>query len=47
MGCVDGSFRLINKTGKTDIIFKDAHKGALISLKWSNDGYSLVSAWEN
>jgi intraflagellar transport protein 80 len=47
VGFVDGSFRFINKTGKTEKIVTDAHKGALISLKWSSDGYSLVTAGED
>jgi len=25
----------------------EAHKGAVISLKWSSDGYSLVTAGED
>ena len=47
MGFVDGSLRLINKTWKTEIIVKNALKEALISLKWSSDGYSLVTAGED
>ena len=47
MGFVDGSLRLIDKTWKTEIIVKDAHKKALISLKWSSDSYSLVTAGED
>ena len=33
--------------GKTEKTITDAHKGALIALRWSSDGYSLVSAGED
>ena len=47
VGFVDGSFKLITKSGKIEKIVQEAHKGALISLKWSSDGYSLVTAGED
>jgi intraflagellar transport protein 80 len=33
--------------GKTEKNVPEAHKGAVISLKWSGDGYSLVTAGED
>jgi intraflagellar transport protein 80 len=47
VGFVDGSFRLISKLGKSEKTVLEAHKGALIALKWSSDGYSLVTAGED
>jgi len=48
IGFVDGSFRLITKLGKVEKVVTDAHKnGALIALKWSYDGGSLVTAGED
>ncbi len=47
IGFGDGSFRLITKMGKTEKNVSEAHKGAVISIKWSGDGYSLVTAGED
>lgn len=47
IGFVDGSFRIVTKVGRTEKTVQDAHKGALISIKWSSDGYSLVTAGED
>eukprot|EP01016_Furgasonia_blochmanni_P034705 TRINITY_DN3774_c0_g2_i1.p1 TRINITY_DN3774_c0_g2~~TRINITY_DN3774_c0_g2_i1.p1 ORF type:complete len:779 (-),score=217.27 TRINITY_DN3774_c0_g2_i1:42-2378(-) len=47
VGFSDGSFRLITKLAKIDKNVTDAHKGALISLKWSNDGSALATAGED
>ena len=47
IGFGDGSFRLVSKLGKLEKNVTDAHKGAVISLKWSSDGYSLITAGED
>jgi len=44
---VDGSYKLISKLGKLEKSVQDAHKGALISLKWSHDGQALATAGED
>jgi len=47
IGFGDGSFKLVTKLGKLEKNVTDAHKGAVISLKWSSDGYSLITAGED
>lgn len=47
IGFVNGSFRLISKTGKLERTVGEAHSGALISLKWSNDGAALATCGED
>lgn len=45
VGCVSGELKIINKFGKTEKSFS-AHKGAITSIKWSNDGQTIASAGE-
>lgn len=47
IGYADGSFELVTKLGKVDKSVADAHKGAVTSLKWSNDGSALATAGED
>jgi WD40 repeat protein len=47
IGFGDGSFRLVNKVGKVEKSVVEAHKGAVISVRWSSDGYSLMTAGED
>jgi intraflagellar transport protein 80 len=47
VGFADGSFKLFGKNGRLDKNVPDAHKGALISLKWSYDGGALATAGED
>ena len=47
IGFADGSFELITKLGKVEKSVADAHKGAVTSLKWSNDGSTLATAGED
>lgn len=47
VGCTDGSFRLVNKTGRVEKTVEKAHTGAVTSLKWSYDGTSLLTAGED
>lgn len=48
LGFINGSFRIYSKLGKLEKEVKEAHKnGALIHLKWSNDGGSLATCGED
>lgn len=46
MGCADGTMRLLSETGREEKKV-DAHRGAVIALRWSYDGTSLVTAGED
>jgi hypothetical protein len=37
-----GKIRFVSKAGRTEKTF-DAHRGAVIDLRWSSDGASLLS----
>lgn len=47
--CTDGTWRIFNLTGNTAREQKkiQAHSGAVISLKWSHDGNTIVTAGED
>ena len=47
LGCTDGSFKLISKAGRVEKVVSDAHKGAVTTLRWSNDGSSLATSGED
>jgi len=49
LGCADGTFRLLSETGREEkrVEGKDAHRGAIIALKWSFDGSALATAGED
>ena len=44
---MDGSFKIITKLAKIEKTVADAHKGALIALKWSKGGVDLATAGED
>mmetsp|Transcript_128351 Transcript_128351/g.411344 ORF Transcript_128351/g.411344 Transcript_128351/m.411344 type:complete len:761 (+) Transcript_128351:159-2441(+) len=46
LGCADGTFRLLSETGREEKKV-DAHRGAIISLKWSYDGSAIATAGED
>jgi len=46
MGFADGSFRLMSDTGREEKKV-DAHRGAIISLKWSYDGSAIATSGED
>jgi len=46
IGCTDGSFRIISEAGREEKKV-DAHRGAVISLKWSFDGSAIATAGED
>lgn len=46
VGCTDGSYRIVNKSGREEKKV-DAHRGAVISVKWSMDGGAIVSCGED
>ncbi len=47
LACTDGSFKFINKAGRIEKSVTDAHKGAVIALKWSHDGSTLATGGED
>eukprot|EP00928_Gymnodinium_smaydae_P032421 TRINITY_DN23485_c0_g1_i1.p1 TRINITY_DN23485_c0_g1~~TRINITY_DN23485_c0_g1_i1.p1 ORF type:complete len:759 (-),score=120.02 TRINITY_DN23485_c0_g1_i1:147-2423(-) len=46
VGCADGSMRLVSDIGREEKKV-DAHRGAVISLKWSPDGSAIATAGED
>ena len=47
MSSADGSFLLVSKTGRTDKTVKDAHKGAIVTVKWDYEGNSIATGGED
>lgn len=48
LGSADGSLKMISgRTGRVDKNVGDAHRGALLVLRWSPDGTSLLSGGED
>lgn len=47
VACVDGSFKLISGTGRIEKDIKEAHKGAIVCIRWSYEGTALVTAGED
>ncbi len=46
MSCVDGTFRFISRSGREEKKV-DAHNGAIIVIRWSQDGSTLLTAGED
>jgi len=46
LGCADGTFRLMSETGREEKKV-DAHRGAVIAVKWNNDGSAIATAGED
>lgn len=46
IGSAEGKIRFVSKAGRTEKTF-DAHRGAVIDLRWSSDGASLLSGGED
>ena len=46
IGCSDGSFRLVGKSGRVEKSVSEAHQTAIISVKWSYEG-TLATAGED
>mmetsp|Transcript_57438 Transcript_57438/g.122180 ORF Transcript_57438/g.122180 Transcript_57438/m.122180 type:complete len:758 (-) Transcript_57438:34-2307(-) len=46
LGCADGTFRLMNENGREEKKV-DAHRGAVICVKWSYDGAAIATAGED
>lgn len=46
IGCSDGSFRLVGKSGRVEKSVSEAHATAIISIKWSYEG-TLATAGED
>jgi len=46
IGCADGSFRIMSEAGREEKRV-DAHRGAVISVKWSFDGSAIATAGED
>ena len=47
VGCADGTFKLINKQGRTEKNVPEAHASAIISIKWSYEGAALATSGED
>ena len=47
VGFADGSFKLFTRNGRLEKNEPNAHKGAIVSLKWSYDGGALATAGED
>ena len=47
VSCADGSFRLVSKTGRVEKTVPNAHKGAVVTVRWSYEGNALVTAGED
>lgn len=45
-GCSDGNMRLVSKAGRVEKTI-DAHKGAVVCVRWSHDGTTLASSGED
>jgi len=46
VGCADGTFRIVSETGREEKRV-EAHRGAVISVKWSFDGAALATCGED
>ena len=47
LSCTDGSFKILNKTGRAEKNIPDAHKGAVICIKWSHDSSTIATGGED
>ena len=47
IGNADGSFRLVNKAGRSEKSVNEAHASAIIAIKWSYEGAALATAGED
>ena len=46
VGCTDGTFKIISKTGRVEKSV-EAHKFAVVAIKWNADGTALVTVSED
>ncbi|KAK3271476.1 Intraflagellar transport protein 80 [Cymbomonas tetramitiformis] len=46
VSCTDGTFKIVNKNGRLEKSV-EAHRGAVISLRWNYEGTALVTAGED
>jgi intraflagellar transport protein 80 len=44
---IAGSFLLVSKSGRIDKVIKDAHKGAVVTVKWDYEGNSIATGGED
>mmetsp|Transcript_9747 Transcript_9747/g.36287 ORF Transcript_9747/g.36287 Transcript_9747/m.36287 type:complete len:855 (-) Transcript_9747:37-2601(-) len=47
VGCTDCTFRLISKNGRVERTIKDAHKGAVVKVKWNYEGSAIATCGED
>lgn len=47
LGCADGGFKLLAKTGRVEKSVAEAHQSAIIAIKWSYEGAALATAGED
>ena len=46
ISCADGTFKLVSKLGRVEYTV-DAHKGAVVCMRWNYDGTSIASGGED
>jgi len=47
IACIDGSFKIVSKTGRVEKQVPDAHRGAVITIKWSYDASTIATGGED
>ena len=47
LGTVEGTLKIINKTGKVEKIVDSAHSTAIICIKWNSDGQAIATSGED
>ena len=47
LGTVEGTLKVINKTGKVEKIVDSAHSTAIICIKWNSDGQAIATSGED
>lgn len=47
VSCADGSFKLVSGAGRIEKDIKEAHKGAIVCIRWSYEGTAIATAGED
>jgi intraflagellar transport protein 80 len=47
IGCADGSFKFMSKSGRIEKTVPDAHTADIISIKWSYEGAALATSGDD
>ncbi|OMJ95505.1 hypothetical protein SteCoe_1102 [Stentor coeruleus] len=46
LSCTDGSFKIVNRSGRVEKQITKAHEGAVICIKWSHDSSTIATGGE-